>query len=116
MPGHFIALELRAFLSYRNSPYSLAYWRSTSQFEVDFVVGQELALVVKATTLVSDKPLKGLRALAEEGQIRHLGVISQDPHYRLTQDGIHIWPWAIFLDQLWAGTLGDRPSFVRHSW
>jgi predicted AAA+ superfamily ATPase len=106
---HFIALELRAFLSYTNSPHPLQYWRSTSQFEVAFVVGQELALEVKATTLVSDKHLKGLRALAEEGQIKHLGVISQDPHYRLTQDGIHIWPWEIFLDQLWAETLGQRP-------
>jgi predicted AAA+ superfamily ATPase len=107
---HFIALELRAFLSYKNSPHPLQYWRSTSQFEVDFIVGQEFALEVKATTQVSEKHLKGLRALAEEGQIKHLGVISQDSHYRLTQDGIHIWPWAIFLDQLWAGTIGQRPS------
>ena len=106
---HFIALELRAFLSYTGSSLPLQYWRSTSQFEVDFLIGDEIAVEVKATNQVSDKHLKGLRALAEEGKIKCLGVVSQDPYYRVTQDGLHIWPWETFLDQLWTGTIGQRP-------
>ena len=31
---HFLFLELRAYLSYRRSERTLAYWRSTSGFEV----------------------------------------------------------------------------------
>jgi predicted AAA+ superfamily ATPase len=98
---HFIALELRAWLSYTNQRLPLQYWRSTSKFEVDFVIGNSLALEVKGTDLVSDKHLKGIRALKEEGLIHRYGVVSRDPNYRLTNDGIEIWPWKLFLDLLW---------------
>jgi len=51
--------------------------------------------------------LKGLRALKEEGLIPVLGVVSLDPHYRRTADGLHVWPWDLFLRQLWQGVLGS---------
>lgn len=36
---HFIAMELRAYISYvLNNKVKLKYWRTTSQFEVDFIV------------------------------------------------------------------------------
>ena len=41
---HFIALELRAFLAYCNIDLPLQYWRSTSHFEVDFIIGNQLAI------------------------------------------------------------------------
>ena len=44
----------------------LQYWRSTSHFEVDFIIGNKLALEVKGTDLVTDKHLKGIRAFKEE--------------------------------------------------
>ena len=98
---HFIALELRAWLSYFRQDISLEYWRSTSQFEVDFIMGQKLAIEVKATSLVNDKHLKGLRALKEEGLIKSYLVISLDDNYRETNDGIQIWPYRQFLQKLW---------------
>lgn len=101
---HFIALELRAWLSYSRQNLSLQYWRSTSQFEVDFVLGSNLAIEVKATSLVTDRQLKGLRALKEEGIVSTLGVVSLDPDYRQTNDGIHIWPYETFLSLLWDGS------------
>lgn len=100
---HFIALELRAFLAYHFIDLPLQYWRSTSHFEVDFIIGNKLAIEVKGTDLVMDKHLKGIRALKEEELIHTYGVISLDPHERLTADGIHIWPWKTFLKKLWAG-------------
>lgn len=100
---HFIALELRAFISYKRIDSSIQYWRSTSLFEVDFILGQKLALEVKGTDLVSDKHLKGLRAFKEEGLVESYGVVSLDSHERITDDGIHIWPWQVFLSKLWAG-------------
>lgn len=100
---HFIALELRAFLSYRRIDLPLQYWRSTSLFEVDFIIGNTLAIEVKGTDLVTNKHLKGLRALKEEGLIQTYGVVSLDPGDRITADGIHIWSWRSFLQKLWSG-------------
>lgn len=102
---HFIALELRAWLSYTKLRASLQYWRSVSKFEVDFVVGEKFAVEVKATTQVSDKHLKGLRAFADEKIVDQYFVVSCDPVKRVTPDGIVIYPWAEFLRLLWAGEL-----------
>lgn len=102
---HFIALELRALLSYRRLDISLQYWRSTSQFEVDFILGNQLALEVKGTDLVKDKHLKNIRALKEEGLFKTYGIVSLDNRQRVTEDGIHIWPWKEFLNKLWTGFL-----------
>ena len=99
---HFIALELRAYFSYRKRRLSLQYWRTQSSFEVDFIIDPELALEIKSTDLVKDKHLKGLRALREEGKLKRYGVVSLDPEYRITSDDIHIWPVALFLKKLWS--------------
>ena len=63
---HFIALELHAWLSYKKSRLLLQCWRSVSKFEVDFILGDQIAIEVKAGNQISDKHLKGLRALGEE--------------------------------------------------
>lgn len=102
---HFVLQELRAYLSYTRSRDSLTYWRSVSQFEVDCIVGKKWALEIKSSELVLPKHLKGLQALKEEGLIKNYGIISLDPHFRKTEQGIHIFPWKMFLDQLWSGKL-----------
>ncbi len=96
-----MALELRAYLSYSRIDEPLQYWRSTSQFEVDFVVGSRLAIEVKGTNHVVDKHLKGLRALAEEDLVAQFCVVSLDTKKRITEDGIVIWPYQEFLRELW---------------
>ena len=98
---HFIALELRAFLSYKRIDEPLQYWRSTSKFEVDFIIGDSLAIEVKGSDNISNKHLKGLRALKEEGLIKDYCVVSLDSNKRITEDGITIWPYLEFLDWLW---------------
>lgn len=102
---HFIALELRAFLAYQFIDLPLQYWRSTSHFEVDFIIGNQLAIEVKSTDQVMDKHLKGIRAFKEEGLVHTYAIVSLDPEERLTVDGIYIWPWQIFLKKLWSMTL-----------
>ena len=47
------------------SGQTLSYWRSTSGFEVDFIIGDHTAVEVKAKESVSPQDLKSLRALAE---------------------------------------------------
>lgn len=99
---HFIAMEIRAYLSYRRLRFPLSYWRSVSQFEVDFIIGRELAVEVKAVSLVHDRMLKGLYALREEKLLRHYVVVSFDQRRRMV-DGIEIIPWREFLVELWSG-------------
>lgn len=97
---HFIACELRAYLDYTRHDAPLCYWRSTSQFEVDFVVGDEVAIECKSTNLVTDKHCKGLRALKEERLLKHYIVVSDDPRPRRMEDKILVLPWREFLSRL----------------
>lgn len=101
----FIIQEVRAFCGYTRIFEPLCYWRSTSQFEVDLLIGQRWAIEIKGTSLVVGKHLKGLRALKEEGLVEKFGIVSQDSEVRLTEDGIHIWPWEYFLKNLWEGKI-----------
>ncbi len=101
---HWVAMELRSYLRTTGKRLPLCYWRSTSQFEVDFVVGDQLAVEVKSTELVTEKHLCGLLALQEEKLIRKAVVVSRDPLPRKIGD-IEILPWKIFVQRLWAGDL-----------
>ena len=103
---HFIAMELRTYLSYRRRLRSeLAYWRTQSGTEVDFLVGSTAAIEVKASSRVTDRDLKGLRALAEEGSGAAAFLVSFDELDRRTDDGIRLLHWRTFLAELWADAL-----------
>lgn len=95
-----IALELRAYLSYRRLDHELGFWRSESGFEVDFTIGSQVALEVKGSDLVTERHLSGLRALREEGIFSSFCVISRDQNERVL-DGVNIYPWRTFLTKLW---------------
>ncbi|MBF0491961.1 MAG: ATP-binding protein [Deltaproteobacteria bacterium] len=101
----FITQEIRAFLSYSRLKLPLCYWRSLSQFEVDLIVGNELALEIKSSDQIQDKHLKGLRALKEEGLLKKYAIVSLDSEPRKTSDGISIYPWEHFLKSLWKGDI-----------
>lgn len=80
----------------------LHFWRTTSNFEVDFIVGDHTAIEVKATEHVSADDLRGLRALAEEKALRRHLCVSLERRRREV-DGIAILPYAEFLEGLWDG-------------
>jgi predicted AAA+ superfamily ATPase len=102
---HFVILEVRAFLSYARKTVDMYYWRSTSQFEVDLILGDQWAIEIKGAASVADKHLKGVRALKEEGKIQNFAVVSLDQNERKTADNITIFPWKTFLKRLWNGEL-----------
>jgi predicted AAA+ superfamily ATPase len=81
---------------------TLSYWRSTSGFEVDFIIGDHTAVEVKAKENVSPQDLKSLRALAEEKKLKRYLCVSLEPRTRKTQ-GIVILPFKTFLEALWNG-------------
>jgi predicted AAA+ superfamily ATPase len=97
----FIAMELRAWISYVRNRMPLRYWRTQTGYEVDFLIGNDAAVEVKATRLVQDKHLKSLRALKEEGIFRRFFIVSFDTQNRETPDGIRCLHWSSFLDMLW---------------
>jgi len=101
---HFLVLEIRAYLNYRRKNITISYWRSTSQFEVDCIIGNNLACEFKSTTLVTEKHLKGLKALREEQNIQKFCIVSQDSEMRII-DGIQVYPWKNFLNLLWLDQL-----------
>ena len=102
---HFIYQELAAHSHYSGLHYPIAYWRTSSQFEVDFILGdRQVAIEVKGTEQVVAHHLKGLKAFREEYKIQQAIVISQDPKPRI-MDGISILPWEDFLKRLWGGNI-----------
>ena len=100
---HFIFNELIAHRHYSGIDYQLSYWRTASQYEVDFILGNnEIAIEVKSTEQASSKHFKGLKAFSEEYKAKRLIVVSNDKYYRRVNT-IEIFPWVDFLNQLWAG-------------
>jgi predicted AAA+ superfamily ATPase len=102
---HFLMLEVRSAISYKQADLPMSFWRTSAGFEVDLILGDEIAIEFKSSRDVSDKHLKGMRALKEEKITRRHLVVSQNARPRLTEDGIEILPWADFLNQLWVGDL-----------
>lgn len=99
---HFIFTELRACLDYTKDRRPLRFWRSSTGAEVDFIIGDEIAIEVKASELVSEKHLKGIKVLNEEIKFKKNIVISLDSNPRIVQ-GIDILPLREFLTRLWDG-------------
>ena len=93
--------ELAAWTDYRSGD-EVRYWRSTSGFEVDFIIGDHTAVEVKASSTVSNDHVKGLRALAEERKLKRYLCVSLAERRR-TVGGITVLPWREFLDALWDG-------------
>ena len=101
---HFIWMEIVAHSSYSELFYPIAYWRTSSGIEVDFVLGDhEIVIEAKSTEVTSKTHLKGIRRFKEEYATRRSIVVSMDSRPRKTKDQIEILPWQIFLEQLWGG-------------
>lgn len=98
---HFLAMELRAWISYKRNRLELFYWRTRTGTEVDFFIPGHFAVEVKTTRTVSDQHLKGLRALKEENAAKDYFLVSFDSNNHRTSDGIRCLHWKTFLDELW---------------
>jgi uncharacterized protein len=97
----FIMHELSCFSDYVSGE-PLSFWRSTSGFEVDFIIGDHTAVEVKAKENVSTQDIKSLRALREEKQLKRFICVCLEKRSREV-DGIKILPYTEFLTSLWEG-------------
>ena len=100
----FIGQELLAYCDYSDRNIKLKFWRSTDKCEVDYILGDAVAIEVKHTSSVTEKDLKGLTAIHAEGKWRHKIVVSRDPIPRRIGD-IDILPVEEFLQRLWNNDL-----------
>jgi uncharacterized protein len=70
----FETLLMHELICYRDyiSGEPLSFWRSTSGFEVDFILADHTAVEAKAKRNVSPQDIKGLVAFGEEKAVRNL--------------------------------------------
>ncbi|MBX3240329.1 MAG: ATP-binding protein [Chitinophagaceae bacterium] len=102
---HFVYQEMYAHSHYSGLDYSISYWRTASQLEIDFVLGDhQAAIEVKASDNITERHLRGLKAFMEEYSVKHAIVVCNEPLPRL-HNGIHILPWQVFLQKLWRGEI-----------
>ena len=104
---HFILMELKAYQAYKNPELDIRYWRTSTGFEVDFILGEmNVAIEVKGSHRVHSTHTKGLRALLEEHAVERAVIVSLEKQPRKLDSSIEVLPWQIFLEALWSKELG----------
>jgi predicted AAA+ superfamily ATPase len=100
----FETLVMQELVAYRDyvSGEPICHWRSTSGFEVDFILGDHTAVEVKAKPVISANDLRSLRALSEEGKLRRHVCVTLERDRREVS-GVQMLPWPHFVDALWGG-------------
>ena len=100
----FIGMELRAYLGYRRIQEPLTFWGLSNSYEVDFLIGEKVAIEVKSSKRISPRDRRGLLALSEEGVFKQFYLVSQDS-ISSKQEDIHQIHWKDFLKKLWKGEI-----------
>lgn len=100
---HFILQEIIAYIGYFKPMQNLSYWRTTSGYEVDAVIGNAVvAIEIKSAVEVQSHHTKGLKAFSEEFPEARLIMVSLDKYPR-RMNNVEIYPATQFLSMLWTG-------------
>ncbi len=99
---HLVFCELRAYLDYTNDTRKLSFWRTRDGSEVDFMIGDEIAIEVKGSSRITERDFTGLRRITEETKLRLRLIVSMETVARRVED-IEILPVREFLQRLWQG-------------
>lgn len=91
--------ELKSYVNYVSGE-PLAFWKSKSGFEVDFILGDHTAIELKASEHVGPNDLKSLKALAEERKLKRYLCVSLEARRRKVGE-VTILPTHEFLNELW---------------
>ena len=103
---HWILTELIAYRGLNDLDFSISYWRTKSDLEVDFILGDgEVAIEVKISNHVERKDLRGLEAFVEEHQPKQAYCVSLTPRAKkitLSNGSVVVdLPWQDFVQKLW---------------
>jgi predicted AAA+ superfamily ATPase len=99
----FIIQEVRAYLSYNSIDKKLSFWRS-KEFEVDLIIGNDVAVEIKFSKNIKDEFFKGLLAFKEEKPVKKYYLVSRSLDAGET-NGVHYLPYDLFLKNLWRGEI-----------
>ena len=69
----------------------------------EFVIGDSIAIEVKASRRVSQRDERGLQALAEDVRLKKRVIVCNESADLLSDSGVEIFPVEEFLDRLWEG-------------
>ncbi len=102
---HFIFQELKAFQLSTRADWELEFWRTHKQDEVDFILGKgEVIIEVKSTTKPKSEHFNGLKKFQNEFKCKRALLVCRCTEKK-TVDGIEIYPWELFLNELWNGDI-----------
>ena len=103
----FMINEIKAYLNYNNKDrkYPLSYWRSTSGYEVDAVIGRDIAIEFKTAKSLIPRDFRGLKAFSEENIASKYIIVSREERKRLVDGIFLVYPWKDFLKDLWEGKI-----------
>lgn len=102
---HFIFLELKNYQLQSRADWELAFWRTHTGSEVDFVLGDgEVIIEVKSSKKVIPDDLKGLQKFSENQKVKRKILVCREENPRKIND-VEILPWESFLEQLWNGQI-----------
>jgi predicted AAA+ superfamily ATPase len=100
---------LTAYKDYSDSQFEIFYWRSTSQFEVDFVIRLKskklIGIEIKESTHIDSDDLKGFKAFEEDLKLTKKIIVCSEKNSRFIQDQFQVLPYQLFCKQLWAGLI-----------
>jgi uncharacterized protein len=99
---HYILMELKAYQAYRNPDMSIAFWRTSTGREVNFILGDKgLAVGIKGSARVHEGDARSLEALLDDGPVRNACIVSLEKQPRKLTKNIDVIPWQVFLERLW---------------
>lgn len=99
----FMIQEIRAYLSYSKINKNITCWRARD-YEVDLVIGKDIAIEFKFSKQFKPEFLHGLQALKEERLLKKYFLVGRFPSGGETQ-GIEYFNYADFLKKLWLGEI-----------
>lgn len=99
----FIINEVRAYLSYNRIDKKLTYWRS-GKFEVDLVIGKDVAIEIKFSKNMKSEFYTSLEVLKEERIMKKYMIVGRFSTSGLKND-IEYLPYEEFLTMLWSGEI-----------
>jgi predicted AAA+ superfamily ATPase len=91
---NYMLLELKAYQTYRNPELDIRYWRTSTGFEVDFILGDmQVALEIKASQNVHDAHTRAIRALLEENVVENSIIVLLEKEPRMLEYVVEVLPW-----------------------
>ena len=102
--GHYILMEVKAYQAYRNPEMPIAFWRTSTGREVDFIIGdKDLAVEIKGSSRIHEGDMRSLHNLLDDGPLKKACIVSLERQPRQLMKTIEAIPWQVFIERLRGG-------------